>query len=79
MDHFAGLDVSVKYTGDCIVDSMGFGSFKVASEPDALLQVLRNSITALSGSDWNLGRYRNGCSARLVKQTPNATGQAGPR
>jgi transposase len=40
--HFAGLDVSVKYTGVCIVDSTGFGSFKVASEPDALLQVLRN-------------------------------------
>ena len=42
MDHFAGLDVSVKYTGVCIVDSTGFGSFKVASEPDALLQVPRN-------------------------------------
>ena len=43
MDHFAGLDVSVKYTGVCIVDSTSIGSFKVASEPDALLQVLRNS------------------------------------
>ncbi len=61
------------------MDNRGFGSFKVASEPDALLQVLRNPTTALSGSDWNLGRYRNGCSARLVKQTPNAAGQVEPR
>ena len=38
VDHFAGLDVSVKYTGVCVVDSMGFGSFKVASEPDAQLR-----------------------------------------
>jgi hypothetical protein len=38
MDHFAGLNVSVKYTGVCVVDSMGFGSSKVASEPDAQLR-----------------------------------------
>jgi hypothetical protein len=27
-----------KYTGVCVVDSMGFGSSKVASEPDAQLR-----------------------------------------
>ena len=44
MDHFAGLDVSVKDTSICIVDDTGkiVREVKVASEPDALLQVLRN-------------------------------------
>jgi len=44
MDHFAGLDVSVKETSVCIVDDTGriTREVKVASEPDALLQVLRN-------------------------------------
>src|SRR6516164_1514806 len=44
MDHFAGLDVSVKETSVCIVDGTGriLREVKVASEPEALLQVLRN-------------------------------------
>src|SRR4029077_19941050 len=43
MDHFAGLDVSVKDTSVCIVDDAGkiIREVKVASEPDALLAVLR--------------------------------------
>ena len=46
MDHFAGLDVSVKETSVCIVDDMGriVREVKVASEPEALLQVLGNPI-----------------------------------
>ena len=42
MDHFAGLDVSVKETSVCIVDDTGRAvrEVKVASEPEALLQVL---------------------------------------
>src|SRR5512135_2412060 len=42
MDHFAGLDVSVKETSVCIVDDTGriVREVKVASEPDALLQEL---------------------------------------
>jgi transposase len=46
MDHFAGLDVSVKDTSVCIVDGTGkiVREVKVASEPDALLQVLRNPV-----------------------------------
>jgi transposase len=45
MEHFAGLDVSVKDTSVCIVDDTGkiVREVKVASEPDALLQVLKNS------------------------------------
>jgi transposase len=44
MDHFAGLDVSVKETSVCIVDDTGriVREVKVASEPEALLQVLMN-------------------------------------
>jgi transposase len=44
MDYFAGLDVSVKDTSVCIVDGTGkiVREVKVESEPDALLQVLRN-------------------------------------
>jgi uncharacterized protein YbjT (DUF2867 family) len=44
MDHFAGLDVSVKDTSVCIVDDVGriTREVKVASEPDALLAVLTN-------------------------------------
>ena len=37
MDHFAGLDVSVKETSVCIVDDTGkiIREVKVASEPEA--------------------------------------------
>jgi len=44
MDHFAGLDVSVKETSVCIVDEAGriVREVKVASEPEALLKVLGN-------------------------------------
>jgi len=44
MDHFAGLDVSVKETSVCIVDNAGkvVREVKVTSEPEALLAVLKN-------------------------------------
>src|SRR5262245_1996981 len=44
MDHFAGLDVSVKDTSICIVDDTGriLREVKVASEPEALVAVLTN-------------------------------------
>jgi transposase len=44
MDYFAGLDVSVKETSVCIVDELGriVREVKVASEPEALLAVLKN-------------------------------------
>ena len=44
MDHFGGLDVSVKETSICIVDDTGsiVKEVKVASEPQALLKVLGN-------------------------------------
>ena len=44
MDHFSGLDLSVKETSVCIVDDTGriVREVKVASEPEALLAVLTN-------------------------------------
>jgi transposase len=46
MEHFAGLDVSVNETSVCIVDDTGriVREVKVASEPEALLQVLKNGV-----------------------------------
>ena len=44
MDHFAGLDVSVKETSVCIVDDTGkiIREVKVVSEPEVLLAMLKN-------------------------------------
>src|SRR5438552_17097486 len=46
MDHFAGLDVSVKETSICIVVDKGriVRELKVASEPESLLEVLGDRI-----------------------------------
>ena len=70
MDHFAGLDVSVKETSVCIVDDTGkiVREVKVASEPEALLEVLRNPPTTSSGLGWKRGRCRNGYSAHSPKR-----------
>jgi transposase len=50
MDHFVGLDVSVKETSICIVDETGkiVREVKTASEPNALLQVLTNPAYRLN-------------------------------
>ena len=68
MDHFAGLDVSVKETSVCIVDDTGriVREVKVASEPEALLQILGNP--ACRGLDWKPGRCRNGFSVGLPRR-----------
>jgi hypothetical protein len=53
MEHFAGLDVSVKETSICIVDGTGriVREVKVASEPEDLLKVLGNPIYRFSPLD----------------------------
>jgi hypothetical protein len=70
MDHFVGLDVSVKETSVCIVDEAGkiVREVKVASEPDALLQILTNPIHCLKRIGLEADRYHNGCSALWPKQ-----------
>ena len=69
MDHFGGLDVSVKETSICIVDDTGriVKEVKVASEPAALRRFWGTPPTASSGSDWKPGRCRNGSSALSPK------------
>ena len=54
MDHFAGLDVSVKETSVCIVDDTGkiVREVKVASKPESILAGAEIQSTA-SGIDWN--------------------------
>jgi transposase len=44
MEYFAGLDISVKDTSVCVLEETGkiVREVKVASEPDALLAVLRS-------------------------------------
>ena len=46
MEHFAGLDVSVKETSVCIINKAGrtVREVKVASEPEALLALLQDPI-----------------------------------
>ena len=68
MDHFAGMDVSVKETSVCILDDAGkiVKEMKVASAPQALL-VWEIPATASSRSGWKPGRYRNGYSALSPK------------
>jgi hypothetical protein len=57
MDYFAGLDVSVKATSVCIVDDTGkiVREVKVASEPEALLAVLKYPALPLQ-ADWTGSR-----------------------
>jgi transposase len=45
MEHFAGLDVSVKKTAICVVDELGkvCREVKVTSHPEDLLRVLKDS------------------------------------
>ena len=70
MDHFAGLDVSVKETSICIVDDTGkiVREVKVASEPEALLKVLDDPAYRFKRIDWKPDRCRNGYSALWRKQ-----------
>jgi hypothetical protein len=71
MDHFAGLDVSVKETSVCIVDDAGkiVREVKVASEPEALLAVLKNPAYHFNGLGWKPDRCRSGCSVLSPKQS----------
>ncbi len=71
MDHFAGLDVSVKVTSVCIVDETGriVREVKVASEPEALLAVLKNPSYHFKRIGLKLDRCRNGFTARKPKQS----------
>src|SRR5579859_5233723 len=73
MDHFAGLDVSVKETSVCIVDDTGriVKELRVASEPDALLRVLGNPAyrfkrIGLEAGPLSQMAFRCACRSRLA-------------
>jgi transposase len=70
MNYFAGLDVSVKETSVCIVDDAGkiVRETRVASEPEALLQVLTNTIYRSSELGWKPDRCRSGFTAFSPKR-----------
>ena len=70
MDHFAGLDVSVKETSVCTVDDTGrvVREVKVASEPEALLQVLMNPGYHFKRIGLEAGPLRSGFSAHSPMQ-----------
>ena len=79
MDHFAGLDVSVKETSICIVDDTGkiVREVKVASEPEALLAVLKNP--AERSRPWWVRSSRPPCgSANRRPRTEPHWGVAAP-
>ena len=71
MEHYAGLDVSVKETSVCVVDGAGqvVREVKVASEPGAILGFwqMRPSPSSVSAS--RRGRCRSGSTGRLPKRT----------
>ena len=71
MDYFAGLDVPVKEISVCIVDDTGkiVREVEVASEPEALLAVLKNSAYHFQRMDWKLGHCRNGFTALSLKRS----------
>src|SRR5450759_5196384 len=69
MDHSAGLDVSVKETSICIVDDTGriVREAKVASEPEALLTVLRNPAYRLKRIGLEAGPLSQWLSSALAE------------
>ena len=71
MDHFAGLDVSVKHTSVCIVDDTGkiVREVKVESEPEALLAVLRSPAYRFKRIGLEAGPLSHGCSGLSPKQS----------
>jgi hypothetical protein len=78
MDHFAGLDVSVKETSVCIVDDTGkiVREVKVASEPEALLAVLKNPSYVPPSNppqDFPLDSSRDTGHAAVFQHSPGGT------
>jgi hypothetical protein len=73
MDHFAGLDVSVKDTSICIVDDTGkiVREVKVASEPAVLVAVLTQRQTRLPAGvtrSYDLTTLNSACHASIPIQ-----------
>src|SRR5258708_36190809 len=74
MDHFAGLDVSVKETSICIVDDTGriVREVKGASEPEALLKGLGNPAYRFKLLGLEAGPLSQWLSSALTETDPQA-------
>jgi hypothetical protein len=81
MDHFAGLDVSVKETSICIVDDTGriVREAKVASEPEALLKVLENPIYRFKRIGLEAGPLSQWLFSALAEAEKKASGRNATR
>ena len=84
MEHFAGLDVSVKETSVCIVDDTGkiVREVKVASEPEALLAVLKNPAyhfkrVGLEAGPLSQWLFRSRATGDLCRDAAHACGTEG--
>src|SRR5438045_5862237 len=78
MDHFVGLDVSVKETSVCIVDDTGriMKEVKVASEPQALLKILGNPAYRFKRIGLEAGPLSQWLFSGLAEAGPRSRGDA---
>ena len=78
MDHFAGMDVSVKETSVCILDDAGkiLKEVKVASEPQALLKVLGNPAYRFKRIGLEAGPLSQWLFSALAEATSDLCGDA---
>ena len=62
MNHYVGLDVSVRETSVCVVDETGrvLKEARVPTEPEAIASLLAKGGFAARGLAWRPGRCRNG-------------------
>lgn len=68
MEHYVGIDVSLKESSVCVVDTSGTivpRGPKIASEPEALVRYFDELGLAVSRIGLEAGRYRNGCMRGL--------------
>ena len=66
MEHYAGIDVSLKQSSLCVVDATGriVREAKIASEPEALIGWLADFGLPLARMAWRRGLCRSGFMRR---------------
>jgi hypothetical protein len=74
MKHYVGLDVSMKETSICIVDKAGKAvrEVKVATEPTAILAVLRDETLAIERIGLEAGAFSQWLYGALAEAGPTA-------
>ena len=70
MEHYVGLDVSIKETSICVVDSAGrvLREVKVTSEPEAIVSCLADKTFTIARIGLEAGPYHNGCTVNWPRQ-----------